>query len=283
MAVTLQTGDHEVRKRAYDATVKGFATQMYKFKQAVSIVTTSAWTNFFYREDPTALSGPSGNAILAIPRGAQFPKGHPKWQLIKSTIQKYGLEKDIPWEDIRTNDIDVVSRTLFRIAEGVTKAVDDEIYTVLSTDSLIHSFSAANSWEDSGAKIVNDLTKAVRLFAENNYPIQNVMAFVTPRGHAAIVNYLADKGAQWQSIGTDMATNGKTGRVAGVTIVQSNSVAASHALVVVPKICGNWKAVSPLSTVTIDDPGIALTIRSFEAGVTQLTDPKCVALISSAA
>ena len=286
MVIQVQTGGEDLRTKTFDKTVKGFATQMYKFKQAVSIVATSAWTNFFWRENPTTLTGPSGNAILGIPRGAKFPKGHPKWQQIKATIAKYGLEKDIAWEDIQSDDIDVLKRTLFRIAEGVVKAVDDEIWEVISegqSATSIQSFTASNHWFNSSAKIIGDLIHAKQLIAEKNYPTEKLIAFISPLQHRAIVQYVTDKGAQFPSISNDAASNGVQGNLAGIKLIMSNSVTASFSLVVVPKICATWKTLSQLRTVTIDDPGVSTTVRSWEAGVTQLTDPSAIVLITATA
>ena len=95
------------------------------------------------------------------------------------------------------------------------------------------------------------------------------------------MNYLADKGAQWSPIATDIAKNGQIGKVSGITIVSSNSVTASHALVVKPKICATWKELVSLRSTTVDDPYKSLKIRVVEEGVLELTDPLAVVLINN--
>lgn len=283
MATNRQVGDVDLRSQLFDATVKGFATQSYKFKQAVSISTTSAWSNFFFREDPDALTGPSGNAIKGIPRGGNFPQAVVEFERIESVIKKYGLEDNIPWEDILSDDVDVRDRTLFRIAEGVVKAVDDEIWDVLTESqsaSNIQSVSTdSRGWNQASAAIIDNLMEAKQLIAEKNYDTSNLMAFISPRDHRSLIKYLTDKGAQFPSLGTDMATNGNIGRLVGIRLVQSNSVTASFALVVVPKVVGTWKQLVPLTTDTKEDRFKSLRIRSVEMGVTQLTDPKAAVLI----
>lgn len=283
MTINTRVGQVDIRKEAVDATVKGFATAMYKFKQAVSVVSTTAWKNFYFRESPTALSSAAQNPIKAIPRGSSFPQAKVTWEKISSTIEKYGLEDTIPWEDLLSDDIDVRDRTLFRIAEGVTKAVDDEIWDVLSesqSPTNIHSFTAANNWDTSSATIINDVEHIKQLIGENNYSTSGLMMFLSPSGHRFLLKYLTDKGAQFPSVAEGVMNNGKQGSILGLNLVVTNSITTSHALICAPQICGTWQSLVPLQTTTIEDPYKNLTIRATELGVTQLTDPKAVGLVT---
>ena len=132
-------GEELVRSTAYDLSIKQLASYAYKMKQIVSVVSSGSWKNYFFREQTDVLTGQSGNAIKGIPRGADFPNAVLTWEQVTSRIKKYGLGGMIDHEDIISNNIDIRNRTLKRIAEGVAKAVDTEIYSVLSTDSGIQS------------------------------------------------------------------------------------------------------------------------------------------------
>ena len=287
MAPSLQVGDVALRKEVVDAAIKGIGKATYKFKQAVSISTTNAWKNYFYREASAALTGPTGNAIKGIPRGANFPQAVVKWEKVPTWIEKYGIEDNIYWEDILTNDIDVQGRTLFKIAEGVAKAVDDEIWDVLTegrSPTNIHSVTitqsgTVDSWDTASAAIIDDLMHAKQKIGTYDYPTNNLMCFISLKDHRSIVKFLADSGAQFPSLGTEVARNGRIGKLAGITLVESNSVTASFALVVVPKLCATWKAAVPLQTNVEVDPFRSTRIRAVEMGVTQLTTPKAVCLI----
>ena len=294
MAFDQEIGKTNIRAQLFDKIVKGFALASYKFKQAVNISTTGAWTNFFFREKSDALGAQSGNAIKGIPRGANFPQASVEWERVSKVIEKYGLEENIPWEDIISNEIDVRNRTLLRIAEGVAKAVDDEIWVQLTQNvgtagdsSQIQSFAISGTinggqwWNGSSAAIIDDLLQAKQKIAEKNYPTNNLMAFISPRDHRSIMDYLAEKGAQFPSIGQDVANNGNVGKLAGITLIVSNSVSASYALIVVPKRVGTWKQLVPLQTITKEDPLKSVVVRSAEMGVTQLTDPQAAFLIKN--
>lgn len=295
MAITYdqEAAQKKLRTQKFDGIVKGFATATYKFKQAVSIASTKAWKNFYYREDPDVLTGATSTALTGtpgkgIPRGAAFPQASVSFQRVQSVIEKYGFEDTIPWEDIISDDVDVRDRTLFRISEKVAKDVDDEIWQVLTEEfttlgavSNIQTVTITNAqhWNNASAAIIDNLLEAKQLISEKNYPTNNLMCFISPKDHRSIMTWLTDKGAQFPTIGASVATNGNQGKLAGIGLVVSNSVEASYALVVVPKRCGTWQSMTPLTTVTIEDPLKEVTIRSAELGVTQLTDPEAVVLI----
>ncbi len=288
MALTTpkQIGEVSLRAEVVDKVVKGFAVAAYKFKQAVSIASTNAWQNTYWREDSSPISANTMNPSKGLPRGANFPQAVVKWEKIETFVEKYGLEDNIFWEDILTNDVDVQSRTLFRITEGVVKAVDDEIWDVLTESqsaSAINGVTVANGyeWNAASAAVIDDLMNAKQQIGEYNYPVDNLMAFISLKDHRSIIKFLGDSGAQFPTLGTEVAKNGKIGRLAGINLVLSNSVTASFALVVVPKICGTWKEAVPLRTETITDPFKSVKIRVVEMGVTQLTDPRAVCLISN--
>lgn len=298
MAYDQEVGTANIRTQYIDGAVKGFATAAYKFKQAVTIDSTSAWKNYFYRETSTALTGKGYGSrtsrIKGISRGAEFPQASVSWEKVMTIIEKYGLEENITWEDLISDDIDVRDRTLMRVAEGVAKAVDDEIWSALTeatggvpagaptsiqTINIYSAGAEARFWDVSSAAIIDDLLQAKQKIAEYNYDTTGLMAFVSPKDYRSIMSYLADKGAQFPTIGAEVASNGQQGKLAGIQLIVSNSVTASYALVVLPKRCGTWKSIVPLSTTTKEDPYKSLTIRSVEMGVTQVTDPKAVVLI----
>jgi hypothetical protein len=283
-----QIGQLSLRAEVIDKTIKGFATQQYKFKPALTVSSTNGWTNTFYRETPSVLTEPLGNAVKGIPRGANFPQASVSWTKISKDVEKYGIEDSIFWEDVLTDNIDVQARTMFRIAERVTKGVDDEIYNVLSeggTPVNIGSviIGAGSQWNGANAGIIDDLMYAKEIIGLQNYDTTNLTAFLSLKDHRSIVNYLAGKGAQFPTIGENMATNGNVGKLVGMNLVVSNSVPANQALVVVPNICATWREAYPLSTETIIDPMKSVKIRACEIGVTQLTDPRAVVLISGTA
>lgn len=290
-----QSGSSPIRAEVVDSMVKQIAERAYKFKQAVAIVPTSAWKNTFFREQTDIPAGQTGNATKGIPRGANFPQYALSWQEVSVRIVKHGLEDNIPWEDILSDDINVQARTIIRLTEGVVKSVDDDIYSSLTEAQtgasigtatlVIQSYAidqgATGRWDETSASIVNDFMQASRLIAEANYDTSDLICFINPYQHQYLIKYLSDKGAQYPSISQDVTTNGRIGRLAGINLVVSNSVSTSFALVVKPKVCGTYKELVSLRSTTVDDPYKSVKVRVVEEGVVELTDPLAVCLISN--
>lgn len=285
MAFNIESGNADLRARYYDKTIKNLAPRMYKFMQALTEDSTSAWKNFFWREDPTVLTPTGPIGIRGLAPGAQFAQARQKMEQIQANIDKYGLEQQIVWEDILTNDVDIQERALFKLAEGVTKAVDDQIYSALSdgdTSSAIFIYNAGGTgiagWNETSAAIHDDIGAGVQLLAESNIDTGDLLLFVNPRDMRSIKKFIVDKGSQFQSFGDEVARNGRVGRFSGVTLVETNSVPVSRALLVKPKVCGSWKSLVPLQTTVIEDKFRNVTVRCVQEGVCQLHQPKAVVL-----
>jgi len=286
-----QHGDIVLRKEVVDATIKGMAERLYKFKQAVSIVPTSAISNIFWTEEQAVLTAKgAGNSFNKVPFGANFPVAKANFTRNQSLVIKHAWEDNIAWELIKSSEIDIQGRTMFKGAEAITKSVDDHIYTILTEDYDTTGGVPANinlvdvgvtkPWTNaSSAGIVDDLMKASQLMADNFYATGNLIGSLSPRDKRSIMNYLYTKGSHTPSIATDVALNGFITKLAGIDLIESTSVTASSALIVVPRICATFKQFEPLTTDTTIDPLKNVRMRAIEEGICQLTDPKAVTLI----
>lgn len=285
MAFNIEAGNADLRARFYDKTIKNLAPRMYKFMQALSEDSTSAWKNFFWREDSTVLTPTGPIGVRGLPPGAQFAQARQKMEQIQANIDKYGLEQQIVWEDILTNDVDVQERALFKLAEGVVKAVDDQIYAVLSdgdTSSAIFIYNTGGAtiagWNETSSAFIDDLLAGQQLIAESNIDTSDLILFVNPRDYRSAMRYITDKGAQFNSVSNEIAINGRQNKIAGIQLVTSNSVPVSRALLVKPKVVGSWKSLVPLQTTTIEDKFRNVTVRVVQEGVAQLYQPKAAVL-----
>ena len=284
MAYDLQAGTVGLRAEVVDSMVKQVAAAAYKFKQACAIVPTNAWKNTFFREQTTVPTGPSGNLTKGLPRGANFPQYTLGWDEVNVRIIKHGLEENIPWEDILSDEINVQARTIIRLTEGVVKSVDDAIWYDLTeniTPSAIQYITIATGyeWNATSAAIIDNVFNGSQLIAEYNYDTSDLICFVNPHDKRYVMNYLVSKGSQFPTIATDVVRNGQIGKIGDVTFIVSNSVAVSHALLCKPKTCATWKELVSLRSDVTTDPYKSIRIRVVEEGVTELTDPKAIVLI----
>jgi len=273
-----EVGEDTLRATTYDNAIKQLAIYSYKMKQLVSVVSSGSWKNYFFRETTTVPTGQSGNAIKGIPRGADFPDAVISWEQISSRIEKYGLSGKIDHEDIIAKNIDTRNRTIKRIAEGVAKAVDNEIYSILSTDSGIQSGTLYGGyWDETSAAIIKDLAfmKAnVKSYYDN---ASKFVMVINPDAEPYVLHYIYEKGAQATTSG-QKAFNGEIGSPAGVSIITADVIPVSYALFVVPKSCATWKSLMPLATDTKTDKFMGDEIKACEYGVTEVHEPKQVVL-----
>jgi hypothetical protein len=274
-----EPGEDTVRATSYDLAIKQLANYSYKMKQLCSVTTASSFKNYFFREQTSVPEGQSGNAIKGIPRGADFPNAVLSWEQVSSRIEKYGLSAMIDHEDLIMNNIDMRNRTILRIAEGVAKAVDSEIYAVVIADSGIQTGTLRGGyWDETSAAIIKDLAfmKAqVQAYYDN---AKDFTMVINPNVAPYILHYIYEKGAQATSAGQS-AFNGQIGNPAGVNIITSSVVDTSYALFVVPKTFATWKEVMPLKTETKTDAFKGETITACEYGVTEVHEPKQVVLL----
>lgn len=282
MAYDQEVGQSKLRAEFIDSAVKGIANRLYKFKQALTINTTSAWKNTFYLESPAILTS-AGGLSTKVPRGASPPQGSAKWDKTTVYIDKFFYSDIILWEDLLNDAIPTQSRTLYKVGEKITKDVDDTIYTGLTGATGIQTvtIAAGKHWSGSSAAIIDNIHAALANIAASNYDTSNCMMFINPRDRRSIMRWLSDKGAQFPSVAEDVTINGFVGQLAGVKLIVSNSVTASQALLVVPKICATWYESVPFSTTTIENPYVNLEIRAVEEGVLGVTDPNAICVINN--
>lgn len=286
------TGQADLRAENIERVVKGFALQEYRLKSLVMVNTSNSWSESYYQETAADLTASSGtmNTLKGIPRLAAFPYGEVSWTKKTAYMLKHGLEGIISYEDERTNNVDVIARTLLRIARAVTKQVDTEIYNTLSendTPSLINTLAITAGYEWDSATVANrqpiqDILNAKKLIYEDNYDPDNGNGFLllSPKDYANLLGNANVRNAI-EFFDPANVKNGKVGRILNLTVVVSNSVTADKAIVGIAKECGTWKQATPLSVATIKDEGVSTTIRAWEMGVTQLTNPQTICLITN--
>ncbi len=286
------TGQADLRAENVSRIVTGFALASYTMKQLVMQNSSNSWKESYYQEGASELTGGLGSSIKGVPRLANFPYLEPNWTLKNAWLVKHGGEGVVSYEDERTNNVDVIARTFLRIARAITASVDQEIYNVLTendTPSLINTVAIAAGYEWDSATVANrdpikDLLNARKTLKIDNYGFggEEIFAVFNPTDFANVLGNASvrNAGQFWTD---DVTRNGVVGKAVGMTWVESNRVTADKCLVCIKGICGTWKAAVPLTVVTIDDPGVKKTIRGWEIGVTQLTNPNAVCLITNTA
>jgi len=279
------TGMADLRAENVSRVVTGFALQEYRMKQVCMIQSSNAWKETYQKETAADLTGGAGSAVKGVPRLANFPYGEVSWTEASTRHLKHAMEGVISWEDAKTNEIDVIARTLLRIARAVAKSVDGEIYSQLSSNANNTTATEA-AWDDTtvaNRNPIQDILNAIELISIDNYnPYRNGFLLLSPKdfshlmGNASVRN----AGQFWTK---NVTKNGRVGQILGLNIVVSNSVTADQAMVVIGKEAATWKSASPLKVHTIEDPGVKYTIRAWEVGTIQVKNVDAVCTITNTA
>lgn len=287
------TGEADLRKEFVDGAIKAIALMEYKLKTLCTVDSSNAWTETYYRETNTELTGSgsdgSSTPIKGIPRLAPFPYGEVSWTKVSALNEKYGLEGMISYEDVRLNNIPMIQRTLLRLGRAVARSVDNQIAaSMLSDAGNSYAISGGNEWDSStvaNRDPVYDVLKAVQELRTDNIDALNGQGYLVLNG-TDYTNLISNsKFTNNPSFKTaDVVSNGVVGQVAGLKIMVTEALEVTTpdvAYVVVAKEAMTWKQATPLTVVQIDDPGIKTTIRAFELGQVQVTSPNAICKISN--
>ncbi len=277
--------EQDLKAENVSKIVTGFALQEYKMKQLCMIQSSKAWTETYYVETAADLTAKdtsvSGN-IKGVPRLANFPYGEVSWEKTSGRNIKHGMEGVISYEDVKTDAVDVIARTLLRIARAIASSVDTEIASKIV--SLAGNTATANATWDNATIAdrdpIQDVLDAKALIEVDNYnPNRNGFLLVHPTDYSHLLGNANVRNAG--QFYTDSVTrNGVVGRLLGLTVISSNSVTEGGAQVVIAKEAMTWKSVVGLTVKTIYDPGIKYTIRAFEVGQIQVTNPDAICKIT---
>jgi hypothetical protein len=277
------TGMADLRAENVSRVVTGFALQEYRMKQVCMIQSSNAWKETYFRETAADLTGGTGSAVEGVPRLAAFPYGEVTFTEASTRHLKHAMEGVISWEDAKTNEVDVIARTLLRIARAVAKSVDAEIYSALSSGTG-NTVASEDTWDSAtvaNRNPIQDILNAIKLIQIDNYdPYTGGFLLLSPKDFASLMgnSKVMNAGQFWTE---DVSKNGRVGTILGLSIVVSNSVTDDEAMIVVAKESCTWKAASPLRVHTIEDPGIKFTIRAYEVGSIQVTNPNAICTITN--
>jgi len=262
-------GMQDLRGQLYDKVVKNYALREFKMLPLCSIVKTNAWKNTYYQETDSDLTGGTGSAVAGVPRLAAFPQGNPSWTQTNEYVKKYGMEVVISKEDSMLDAIDVNARALLRCARAVAYAVDAAIITELATTT--NTSAAAATWDNAvvaNRNPIYDILSAIEGMIIDNWDPTNGRGYVVlhPTNYKELMSHEDVKNSS-RYYSSTVTENGKLEYVCGLQVVVSNSSTENTVLFGIKGDAMAWYEAEPLTTVTIDDPGVKTTIRSFTMGV----------------
>lgn len=287
------SGDTSLKAEFIDKTIKAIALREYVLKDLCTVENSNAWTETYFREtntDPTNVTSGGGATvnIKGIPRLSPFPFGEVSWTKVSGSNLKYGAEGLVSYEDELMGNISIIQRTLIRIARAPVLAVDGDIAALmLASAGNVVTIASGNEWDSTtvaNRQPIKDILDAIQLIRADNLNVLNGNGYLCVNGtdytnlisNSQVVNNPTFK--------SGVLENGVVGEICGLKIKVTESLefgTPDKAYVVIAKEAMTWKTVTPLTTVTIEEPGIKKTIRAWELGQPQMVVPNAVCRIDN--
>lgn len=279
-------GQADIRGENIDKVVKGFALQEFKLKQVCMLASSSNWKESYYKEtssELTATDTGTGFAVKGVARLAAFPNLEPSWTKTSSYHVKHAGEAVISWEDYTTSAIDVAARTLLRVARAVAYSVDNAIYDVITADANVNTLAASDNWDS--ATIANrdpigDILHGIEYCAVDNYDVlENGYILMNPENYTNLV--MNSKVISNPTFKSGVLENGRRGEICGLKIIVSNSIDADEVCILKGQEAVTYKTAEPLKTALIEDKGVKWQVRAWEIGITMVTNPEAIHIITN--
>lgn len=279
-------GDSTVRGENINRAVKGFGLKEFKLRQVLDMQNSNKWTETYYRETAAELTAAGeGLTIAGVSRGAAFPHLEPSWSKVQTTQIKFGGETIVFMEDKLSDAIDVQKRAIIRVSRAIANSVDNYIYSELTAEGSTSGVTASQAAWDSSTIAdrdpIGDILLGIQAMMANNYDVlSNGYLLLSPKDYSSILRN--EKVINNPSFKTaDVVSNGVVGNICGLKIIVSNSVTADEAMIVQGKKAATWRMVEPLKSAVIVDEGVKFTIRSWELGHIEITDPQALYTITN--
>lgn len=277
-----ESGEVALRAENIDKLIKNIAARKFVIKSNIAtVMSTNAWENTYYRETVRELG-----SVDDIPRNAAFPQDNVSWEKKTDRLQKFGLESEISWEDASTNNVPIVKQTAFRIANRIALGVDRHLWNVLTesqSPDQIHEQATSATWDNAtrSDRIPHeDIAKAIRLITDSElqaYMPNTLLLSPYDYTHVVTNDYVMDS---FDASNPQLMQSGNLGTLLGLSTIVSPVVTADKAAVCQAKVSLTYRQAEALRTITKQEEGRHWTLRGWEIGVGQLTDPKSVCLIT---
>ena len=290
------SGQQDIRGLDIDKLVKGFADKVFILKNFANVSSTKArevrWyqkgVNFVSLLDSVDSTGITASQILNTSDKSLPTVVEQKWTRKTSYVQKYFVESPmISMEDIKDVDVDILATNIRDLVRAVANQVDAQIYDVLtegqSPTDILNTASTQNGWDDvvAGDPIL-DILNAQQLIMAQDYDISNgLVIMMNPIEHKHLLHYLISvKGSSIPQFSSEKVETGVLMTLLGASVVVSTTAKTDSVVVFIKGKSVTWKQFMPMTSVVMDEPGIGKKIRVWEEGVSLLTDPKSVHLIT---
>lgn len=289
------TGQALIRGINVSKMVKGFADEASLLKQFVTVMDTSARENRWYQKTAGFLDSPDTTAITLSQIANTSEKSLPvvvgqTWTRNTSYVKKFFVESEtISDEDLKDNDVNVLTTTIRDLTRAVANQVDVRIYSVLieaaaatpttpNPTNTLTTAATADGWDDAvTGDPIKDILTGNRKIRAQSYPTSDIILYINPVEHENLMHFLISvKGSSIPNMSSDLAGKGVLMNILGNRVVVSQNATTDYALQFIPQVSCTWLSFGGITSAVIDEPMIGKKIRVAEWGEAILTDPSSV-------
>jgi len=184
------------------------------------------------------------------------------------------------YSDLKDMDPDMFAANIRDSVRAIQNQQDFVILDTLSGGVPLSGSTISGGWGTPNGKPYTDLLSGAMAIRKQGYDITGLKAWMHPDDYKLMASVLVDyRGSSIPSLASSLVTDGVLTKVANVAIAVSNNCTAGQTLILVPNKTATWKEFTPLTSATVENPGMGTFVRVWGDGVPLLTDPYSACLI----
>jgi len=280
-------GQADIKGLDINKLLVGFADEEFVFKKDLAQSTTKAIEIRWWQKTSGNLTGTTTSSETVSPiRTQAFGTLPPiiEQSAIRRTSYARHYSAETPlftYSDLKDMDPDMFAANLRDCVRAIENQQDFVILDTLSGSVPLSGSTISGGWATPNGKPFTDLLSGAMAIRKQGYDITRVKAWMHPDDYKLMCSVLADyNGVNIPNLASTLVTDGVLTKVANVAIAVSNNATAGQTLLLIPGKTATWKEFTPVTSATVENPGMGTFIRVWGDGVALLTDPYAACLIT---
>ncbi len=294
-------GEADIRGIDIDKLAKGFGELFPNvLKQHVHQAKTKAREIRYYLKTAGFLDTPTTedttvSLITNVAQNARPFVAEQSWTRDTAYVKKFMVESPlISMEDIKDNDIDIMSTNVRDLTIAVQRKIGLRIFqilfnaaaatptTPLTAATTVQTSAATAAWTATGTmNPILDILNGKMLLRIKGYNPEGSILAMNSIEHKYLISYLINvKGSSIPAFSSEKVKSGVVMELLGCNVLVDEIFTTTWVYQFVSDRAATWKSFLPITAVKIVEPLIGTKIRIAEEGECILHDPNAVHVIS---
>lgn len=281
--MVLTTGEANLLNERFNEVVENVAPHMQVLRKKVCLVKSSnAGEEHFYQKTASQLSG---SANLGF--GAELPRDVVDFAKVTVRPRLFGIESGFTWQDTKIRVIDVQRETMKDMLAYIEYQVALRVWNIIS-----ESQSAVNIRTLATAATWNNATRSSRIPHEDIFEAKSVIMDSQTQRYKPNICLLSPTDAvfvvtndyvlgSFDASSPAVMKSGSLGTIAGLELLEDPVITADYSWVGEAKRVATWWEQESLRTKIILNEPVDVTLKAWQMGDVNLTNPKAACLITN--